>query len=247
MHAAEALVDWLAGDPTGSGDPDVLILGDLNSYDKEDPIDVLLAGGYTDLESHFHGEFAYSYLFDGQLGYLDYTMPNAALFDQVTGMTVWHINADESDLINYDMDYKLPAQDALYAPDAYRSGDHDPLIVGLNLCEPVHDAEFMWDPIEPLVHQEVFFMGWAGGSEPLTYAWDFGDGGGSGGAVAYHTYDTPGDYLVTMTVSNGCGQQVVQHTVSVTSLGTMHIQRIDMGYIDFDLGRYVVIEPGARR
>ena len=37
---AQALVDWLATDPTGSGDPDVLIIGDLNAYDKEDPVDV---------------------------------------------------------------------------------------------------------------------------------------------------------------------------------------------------------------
>ena len=42
--AAEALVDWLATDPTGSGDADFLIIGDLNSYDKEDPIDAILAG-----------------------------------------------------------------------------------------------------------------------------------------------------------------------------------------------------------
>ena len=34
--AAEALVDWLATDPTGSGDPDFLIMGDLNSYAQED-------------------------------------------------------------------------------------------------------------------------------------------------------------------------------------------------------------------
>ena len=40
--AAEALVDWLATDPTGSGDADFLIIGDLNSYDKEDPIDAIV-------------------------------------------------------------------------------------------------------------------------------------------------------------------------------------------------------------
>ena len=34
--AAQALVDWLATDPTGSGDPDFLIMGDLNSYAQED-------------------------------------------------------------------------------------------------------------------------------------------------------------------------------------------------------------------
>ena len=33
--AAQALVDWLATDPTGSGDPDFLIIGDLNSYAME--------------------------------------------------------------------------------------------------------------------------------------------------------------------------------------------------------------------
>jgi uncharacterized protein len=57
--AAEALVDWLASDPTASGDADFLILGDLNAYDKEDPIDVLLQmmrADYTDLIYHFIGE-----------------------------------------------------------------------------------------------------------------------------------------------------------------------------------------------
>ena len=42
--AAEALVDWLATDPTGSGDPDFLIVGDLNSYAMEDTIDEIKAG-----------------------------------------------------------------------------------------------------------------------------------------------------------------------------------------------------------
>ena len=63
--AAQALVDWLASDPTGSGDSDFLIIGDLNSYDKEDPIDAIKAGAddvlgtaddYTDLGGLFGGE-----------------------------------------------------------------------------------------------------------------------------------------------------------------------------------------------
>ena len=37
-NAAKALVDWLATDPTGSGDPDYLLIGDFNSYTFEDPI-----------------------------------------------------------------------------------------------------------------------------------------------------------------------------------------------------------------
>ncbi|HEX5695494.1 MAG TPA: ExeM/NucH family extracellular endonuclease, partial [Acidimicrobiia bacterium] len=105
--AAQVLTDWLATDPTGSGDGDYLIIGDLNSYDKEDPIDALALGAddttgttddFSDLLLEFEGEDAYSYLFDGQLGYLDYAMANQSLLAQVTGAGVWHINADEPDI-----------------------------------------------------------------------------------------------------------------------------------------------------
>lgn len=131
--AAQALADWLAADPTGSGDHDFMIIGDLNSYDKEDPIEILKAAGYTDLAFIFDGESAYSYVFDGQIGYLDYALASPTLFDQVSAATEWHINADEPDLIDYDTTFKQPAQDAIYAPDPYRSSDHDPVIVGLEL------------------------------------------------------------------------------------------------------------------
>jgi predicted extracellular nuclease len=132
--AAEALADWLATDPTGSGDLDALVIGDLNSYDKEDPIDAIRAAGYAELIHQFQGEYAYSYLFDGQLGYLDTALASPTLASQVTGATIWHINADEPDLLDYDTTFKSAAQDALFAPDAYRSSDHDPVIVGLDLA-----------------------------------------------------------------------------------------------------------------
>ncbi|MCD4714741.1 MAG: ExeM/NucH family extracellular endonuclease, partial [Clostridiales bacterium] len=92
--AAQALVDWLSSDPTGSGDSDFLIIGDLNSYDKEDPIDAIIRGAddilgtgddYTDLAYELLGEDAYSYVFDGQIGYLDYALASAELFDEITG------------------------------------------------------------------------------------------------------------------------------------------------------------------
>jgi uncharacterized protein len=159
LAAAEALVDWLATDPTGSGDEDFLIIGDLNSYDKEDPIDAILEGAddvlgtaddYTDLLFNFIGEFAYSYLFDGQLGYLDHALSNAALLGEVSGVTVWHINADEADLIDYDTSFKRPNQDAIYAPDAYRSSDHDPVIVGLELTTEAEIFELI-DDVQELV------------------------------------------------------------------------------------------------
>jgi hypothetical protein len=140
--AAQALVDWLATDPTGSGDRDVLILGDLNSYAKEDPIDAVIAGAddalgsaddYTNLIARFQGTYAYSYVFDGQAGYLDHGLASATLNGQVTGAADWHINADEPDILDYDTSFKPPAQDALYEPNAFRSSDHDALVVGLDL------------------------------------------------------------------------------------------------------------------
>jgi predicted extracellular nuclease len=136
--AAVAEAAWLATDPTGSGDNDFLIIGDLNSYDKEDPIGALLADGYTDLlkDHSIDGEFAYTFVFDGQFGYLHHALANADLLDQIAGATVWHINADEPDLIDYDTSFKKPAQDALYVPDAYRSSDHDPVLIGLELNAP---------------------------------------------------------------------------------------------------------------
>lgn len=147
--AAEALLDWLAQDPTNSQDLDFLILGDLNAFDKEDPISAIIAGpddtadtldDFTDLIFQFGGERAYSYLFDGQLGYLDHALASQALVPQIKIATIWHINADESDLLDYDMTYKKDAQDALYEPDAYRASDHDPIIVflALNPSNPVY-------------------------------------------------------------------------------------------------------------
>ncbi|MBI5566980.1 MAG: ExeM/NucH family extracellular endonuclease, partial [Chloroflexi bacterium] len=141
--AAQALVDWLATDPTGSGDPDFLIMGDLNSYAQEDPIDAIKAGAddtagtgddYTNLIAHFQGTYAYSYVFDGQSGYLDHSLASSTLFAQVTGAADWHINADEPDILDYDTSFKPAAQAALYEPNGYRSSDHDPVIVGLDLA-----------------------------------------------------------------------------------------------------------------
>jgi predicted extracellular nuclease len=135
---AEALLefaDWLQ---TNGGDEDVLIIGDLNSYAMEDPMDTLQAGGFTDLLQLFEGPLAYGYVFDGQLGSLDQALASSSLLPQVLETTSFHINADEPDLLDYDMSFKLAAQDALYEPLAYRVSDHDPLIVRIKLVRQDH-------------------------------------------------------------------------------------------------------------
>ncbi|MCL1594916.1 MAG: ExeM/NucH family extracellular endonuclease [Actinomycetia bacterium] len=131
--AAGALLDWLDTNPTGSDDPDWLIIGDLNSYDKEAPVDVLRAGGYSDLIAEYEGEFAYSFVFSGIWGYLDYAMSSATMTDQVTEAAMWHLNADEPDIFDYDTTFKSDTAIALYEPDEFRSSDHDAVLVGLDL------------------------------------------------------------------------------------------------------------------
>jgi uncharacterized repeat protein (TIGR01451 family) len=125
--AAIAETTWLAGDPTGSLDPDALIIGDLNSYAMEDPITAIKNAGYTDLQAAFVGPEAYTYVFEGQAGSLDQALANSSLAPQVVGTTIWHINADEPTALDY-RDYNPPE---LYQPDAYRASDHDPVIVRL--------------------------------------------------------------------------------------------------------------------
>ncbi len=117
-----------------AGDPDVAIVGDLNSYAGEDPIAALESAGYVNLIKAIHGDDAYSYVFDGQWGYLDYVMASASLRSQVTGAGDAHHNADEPAVLDYNTDFKTPAQIAsLYADDRFRTSDHDPVLAGLDL------------------------------------------------------------------------------------------------------------------
>ncbi len=133
-NAAMALVDWLSTDPTGSGDPDYLIIGDLNSYALEDPVTAIKDAGYTNLLEAYLGLESYSFVFRGQAGTLDHALSNPDLTEQVTGAAIWHINADEPRVLDYNEEYKSPDQiNKLYAPDQYRASDHDPVLVGLNL------------------------------------------------------------------------------------------------------------------
>ena len=130
--AAVAQVNWLTTDPTGSGDPDVLILGDLNSYMREDPIKAIEGAGFTNLLDQLIGPDAYSFLFNGQIGALDHALASADLTDQVSGVAEWHINADEADAIDYNLDFGRNP-DFFDGSIPYRASDHDPIIVGLNL------------------------------------------------------------------------------------------------------------------
>jgi Ca2+-binding RTX toxin-like protein len=135
--AAQELVALLGNDPTGTNDPDILIVGDLNSYAKEDPITTLKNDGYTNLIESRIGTTGYSYVFDGQWGYLDHALASLSLTSQVQDVLEWHINSDEPSVLDYNTNFKTAGQiSGFYAADAFRTSDHDPVIIGLNLTAP---------------------------------------------------------------------------------------------------------------
>lgn len=137
-NAANLLTSWLNTDPTGTSDPDRFIVGDLNSYAMENPITAIKSAGYTNLISQYMGADGYSYQFDGQWGYLDHALASNAALTQVVGLLEWHINADEPVVLDYNTEFKSnPNQlNIFYGSNEYRSSDHDPVLVGLNLQPP---------------------------------------------------------------------------------------------------------------
>ena len=138
--AALELAQWLQTNPTGATSTDNLVLlGDLNSYAMEDPVQALIEAGFTDLAQALIGPEAYSYVFDGQQGTLDYGLASEGLRDNVTGAAEWHINADEPDLLSYDSTFNDPA---FYNDDAFAVSDHDPMLIGLTLDDPAVTARY---------------------------------------------------------------------------------------------------------
>jgi predicted extracellular nuclease len=123
---ASALLTFISSINTSSGDPDVIAVGDYNAYEQEDPMDVFAAGGLKNLITG-----NYSYVFDAQSGSLDHALVSGSLSLNVTGADKWHINADEPILKDYNQEFN-PAY--VYKADAYRSSDHDPVLIGLLIC-----------------------------------------------------------------------------------------------------------------
>jgi predicted extracellular nuclease len=218
--AAEALADWVATDPTDSGDPDALVIGDLNAYAQEDPVDALRAAGLVDQVAAFVGEAAYSYVFEGQSGYLDHALSTPGL--DVTGVTEWHVNADEPVVLDYNLEFKSAGQQSSYfAPDAYRSSDHDPVLVGLELDDaPVVDAG---GPYRVKVNRSVTLTatGSDADGDELTFAWDL-DGDGTfetaGRQVVHDVHGLKkGLWTVTVRVSDGTTSRTDTAVVEVAA------------------------------
>ena len=95
---------------TNYGDPDILIVGDLNAdiRDTETTIRTIVDGGYEEQLLKYDAN-AYSYTYYGQRQLIDHAMANSTMANQITGAYVYH-------LTNYD-----------------NYSDHDVVLVGVNL------------------------------------------------------------------------------------------------------------------
>ncbi len=154
-----AVIEALNSAVSYYGDDDILIMGDLNAYAKEDPIQTLVSAGYIDLLHQFHGDSAYSYVYRTEAGTLDHALASKSLAKQVTGATVFHINADELSSFEYGGSY--------YSPDMYRCSDHDPVVVGLALGKNVNSGMLDFEErvaIYPTIVTEVLNIDRADGA-----------------------------------------------------------------------------------
>lgn len=145
VKAVDQIVQWLAKNPTQVPKQNALLVGDMNSYAKEEPILSFEKANYKVLLNDTkvgQGTQAYSYVFgvasdangNGGAGNLDHAIADASLYPKVVRTFAWHINADEPTALDYNEEYKTDEQKTLfYGEDAYRSSDHDPVIVDLDL------------------------------------------------------------------------------------------------------------------
>jgi predicted extracellular nuclease len=222
VEQAQALLTFISSVQAASGDQDVLVIGDLNSYAKEDPINTLISGGLSDELAQFNAD-PYSYVFSAETGHLDHALATASLSAQTSGANVWHINSDEPTVLDYNTEFKT--QD-LYEPTPYRSSDHDPVIIGLDLNAPPVVGPITAVPNPAVVNGAVNFSATLTDDDPLAglaAIWQWGDATSSAGTISTgmvtgaHTYSAVGTYTVTLTVTDAHNHTVTSTTeVQVT-------------------------------
>jgi len=239
-RAAAALVDWMKTDPTGSGSPDVLIMGDLNAYTFERPITTIEAGGYVNLVREYGGLGAYSYVFNGESGYLDHALATESLAAKVSGVTDWHINPDEPVVLEYGTQFKSNDQIAsFYDPGPFRSSDHDPVLIGIRMANTAPTATLVAPATASAGMPFTLALTNASDTSPVDtaagfeYAFDCGGGYGGWGSAssATCTSTTLGALPVGAKIRDRQGAESeyrasVQIGVSYTSLGALTRQYV---------------------
>lgn len=123
-YAADRLVEWVETKPTGVTSPDTFVVGDLNAYEQEGPVQVFVDAGYRDAIAA-HGGDAPTYKFDGRFGRLDHVLASPSAKRLLEDAAVWQVNSPEPHGYLY---YRDPVDDTAYA-----SSDHDPVVASIGL------------------------------------------------------------------------------------------------------------------
>lgn len=111
QHNAEELISNLN---YVDSDPDMLIMGDLNCFQEDAPLQYIQSAGYDEVLLYFNSN-AYSYYFNGTNQLIDHVYANESMAAQIAGSDVFHINTGTP-----------------WNGDYYYS-DHDPYLVSVNL------------------------------------------------------------------------------------------------------------------
>jgi uncharacterized protein len=213
VRQAQAQQRFVAQLVAQSGEADVLQVGDFNAYLREDPIATVEATGNSNLLLRLPKRERYSFVFNGEAGALDHAFASRTLRRQVSGVTIWHINADEPPVLDYNTEFKT---DDRYAPTPFRSSDHDPVLVGLQLQPDAPAAAPTLDATLPTAGQATLPVTIADiaatGSGAIALAVDWGDGTPTetlpaASPSASHVYAAAGVYAVRLVATDATGQQ----------------------------------------
>ena len=123
MENTDSLLTMLPKAVTLYGDEDILLLGDYNCYTQEQPIQTIVRAGYEDQITKYCPD-NYSYVYKGEIGYLDRCFANPSMSAQIVRVRPWHVNADW---------YYQHGAYKMKDKSMHRYSDHDPIIVDLNL------------------------------------------------------------------------------------------------------------------
>ena len=123
MQNTDSLLTMLPTAVERFGDADVLLLGDYNCYTAEQPIHAIVRAGYPDLLMRDCPD-EYSYVFKGEMGYLDRCFASPSMVPQVIRVRPWHVNADW---------YYQHGAYKMKDKSLHRYADHDPIIVDVRL------------------------------------------------------------------------------------------------------------------
>lgn len=110
------------------------------------------------------------------------------------------------------------ASGRMYEGSAWSYGEYTTRVEECGPCVNVWGVDFTVDPAVPRPVLPATFTGSViGGSPPINWDWDFGDGNTGSGQIVQHAYTSTGTYTVVLTVTNcdGSGYDDISHDVQV--------------------------------